>query len=77
MVFVQPGEAITYTTDDGEEREGTICLMATAFGCVAVTDTDWSEGDEQPDDQHFITLDQVHGVTMSDDGEVWEVDGRA
>lgn len=76
MVFVQIGEEITYTTEDGEDREGTICLMALAFGCVAVTETDWSEGDDQPRDQHFVTLDQVHGVTMSDDGEVWEMDGR-
>lgn len=77
MVFVQPSEEVTYTTEDGEEREATICLTALVFGCVAVTETNWSEGDEQPDDQHFITLDQVHGVTLSDDGEAWEMDGRA
>lgn len=76
MVFVQPGEEITYTTDDGEEREATVCLMAMAFGCVAVTETDWSKGDDQPDDQHFIILDQIHGVTLSENDEVWEMDGR-
>lgn len=76
MVFVQLGEEITYTTDNGEEREATVCLMAMAFGCVAVTETNWSKGDGQPDDQHFITLDQIHGVTLSDDGDTWEMDAR-
>jgi hypothetical protein len=75
MVFVQPGEEITYTADDGEDREATVCLMAMALGCVAVTETDWSEGDDQPADQHFIIVDQIHGVTLSENEEVWEMDG--
>ena len=70
MVALVEGEEISYLTDEGEKREATITLIeALEMGCVGVT----------PDsgDQQIITADQISGVSLSDDGERWELDAYA
>lgn len=77
MPFVTLGEEITYITNNGEEKEATVCLLVMKFGCVAVTESEWSEGDDPPDDQYFITMESIRGVTLSDDGDTWKMNANA